>query len=169
MSILITFRSGARVALVAVLGLTLVLAVGCKKPSPPPVATKVRALAKTNTVAMTDTDLSAYASTFEDLPPNVGKDPFFPSSHRRDPASVQIGSALLKVDPVLVLKGIVGSQSHRLAVINNEILEVGEESPVRVPNGHVRVKCLEIGEDYVVVKVEGEAETKRLAMDGNKK
>ena len=65
----------------------------------------------------------------------------------------------------LLLKGIVGSASHRLAVINNEILEVGEESPVRVANGQVRVKCLEIGEDYVVIKVEGEARTQRLVMD----
>jgi hypothetical protein len=65
----------------------------------------------------------------------------------------------------LLLKGIVGSATHRLAVVNNEILEIGEESPVRVPTGQVRVRCLEIGDDYVVIKVEGEARPQRLEMD----
>jgi hypothetical protein len=51
-----------------------------------------------------------------------------------------------------------------LAIINNEILEVGEESPVRVPNGQVRVRCVEIGDDYVIINVDGEARSQRLEM-----
>jgi hypothetical protein len=146
------------------LGLTLALAVGCSKPAPPPAPKPVVKVATTN-APVTDTDLSAYASVFEDLPPNVGKDPFYPNSHRRDPVSVAVVAQNVRVDPVLVLKGIVGSKSHRLAIINNETFEAGEESLVRVPNGHVHVQCIEIGEDYVVVKVEGEAQAKRLTMD----
>jgi hypothetical protein len=65
----------------------------------------------------------------------------------------------------LLLKGIVGSDKHRLAVINNEILETGESGVVRVPDGQVRLRCLAIGNDYVVIKVDGETQSKRLFMD----
>ena len=164
MSTSATCRFSARIVLAAALVLTLAVANGCKKPNNAPGPVKVTGGAKTNLVAVGESDLSAYASVFEDLPPKVGKDPFFPNSHRREPASVAVVQQNVHVDPVLVLKGIVG----HLAVVNNEILEVGEEAPVRVANGHIRVKCLEIGEDYVVVKVEGEAEPKRLTMDTKK-
>jgi hypothetical protein len=72
------------------------------------------------------------------------------------------------VDPVLVLKAILRTSKHSQAVINNEVLEKGEEEPVRVPNGHVRVRCLDIGSDYVLIQVEGEAEPKRLMMEQKK-
>ena len=168
MSISATCRFSARIAWAAGLVLTLAVANGCKKPALTHGPVKVTDGAKTNAVVVPETDLSAYASVFEDLPPKMGRDPFFPNSHRREPVSVAVVAQNVRVDPVLVLKGIVGSSTHRLAVVNNEILEVGEESPVRVPNGHIRVKCLEIGEDYVVVKVDGEAEPKRLTMDTKK-
>jgi hypothetical protein len=106
-------------------------------------------------------------SVFEELMPPKGKDPFFPNSHRRDPVPVVMTRPDRPAPPAseLVLKGVVGSPAHRLALINNAILEVGEEDSVRVPGGHVRVKCLEIGEDYAVVRAEGEAQPKRLELN----
>ncbi len=65
----------------------------------------------------------------------------------------------------LLLKGIVGSATHRLAVINNQILETGETAPVRVAGGVVKVKCVEIGDNYAIVMVEGETGMQRLEMD----
>jgi hypothetical protein len=65
----------------------------------------------------------------------------------------------------LLLKGLVGSATHRLAVINNQILEVGETAPVRVAGGVVKVKCVEIGDSYALVLVEGETRMQRLEMD----
>ncbi len=110
----------------------------------------------------------AYVSVFEDLLPPKGRDPFFPDSHRREPAPPPVVVAAAHKAAVasdLLLKGIVGSATHRLAVVNSQILEVGEEAPVRLPSGQVRVKCVEIGEDYAIVQVEGEARPQRLEME----
>jgi hypothetical protein len=109
----------------------------------------------------------SYVSVFDDLTPPKGRDPFFPNSHRRDPVPVVTTRPDRPLPPAseLVLKGIVGSPNHRLALINNAILQVGEEDSVRVPGGRVRVKCLEIGQDYAVVKAEGESQPKRLELN----
>jgi len=149
----------------AVLLAAAALCCGCDKapapapPKPPP------ALVKTNSAPGEAVDMTQFVSVFEDLPPDKGRDPFFPSSHRRDPVGALAPVVKLPVEATLVLKGVAGSVGRRLAVINNEIMAAGEESPVRVPNGHVKVKCLEIGEDYVVVQVEGEPQPKRLTME----
>jgi hypothetical protein len=115
----------------------------------------------------TTNDMTAYLSVFEDLPPAVGKDPFFPRSHRRDPtAPVEVVKP--QIDQTLILKGIVGSVNRHIAVINDETMDTGEEASVRTPGGHVKVKCLEVGEDYVVIQVEGESQTRKLVMEQKK-
>ena len=79
------------------------------------------------------------------------------------------GAVKAHVEPALVIKGIVGSINHRIVVINNEMMQVGEQSPIRVPGGgRVNVKCLEIGQDYAVVQVEGEPQPKKLVMEQKK-
>ncbi len=99
------------------------------------------------------------------MPPQ-GRDPFFPYSHRRDPEPAKVaGPGKVAPAAVFVLKGVVGSATHRLALINdNTILEAGEEGSVRVGSGRVKLRCVEIGEDYAVIRVEGEAQTKRLQL-----
>jgi hypothetical protein len=165
MRIASTISQCARV--LAAMGLGLCCLVGCKKPpAPAPRANPAASAAKTNTVvSATNETASEYVSVFEDLLPPKGKDPFYPNSHRRDPAPPpNLQAAKAPPAALLVLKGIVGSANRRLAVINNATLETGEESPVRVPDGRVRVRCLEIGEDYVLIRVEGEAQPKRLEL-----
>ncbi|MGA2176178.1 MAG: hypothetical protein ABSH38_14475 [Verrucomicrobiota bacterium] len=165
MRIASTISQCARV--LAAMGLGLCCLVGCKKPpAPAAVAKAAVSAAKTNAVvAATNETASEYVSVFEDLLPPKGRDPFFPNSHRREPAPPpNYHAAKAPVAALLVLKGIVGSANRRLAVINNATLETGEESSVRVPDGHVRVRCLEIGEDYVLIKVEGEGQPKRLEL-----
>jgi type II secretory pathway component PulC len=157
--------------LVMTAAMGLCLTPACKpsvKPSTGPAKTVA---AKTNSVAAPTNQLSAeYVSVFVDLPPPKGKDPFFPNSHRRDPAAPVLAVAD-KPPPAseLKLKGIVGSANHRLAVIggggNTAILEVGESGSVKVSGGKVRVTCLEIGEDFTVVHVDGEIQPKRLPLD----
>jgi hypothetical protein len=155
---------GIQVATVA--GLILFFVPACE-PAAKPAASAKPVAAKTSAVASATNNASlASVSVFEQLMPPKGRDPFFPNSHRRDPMPAK-GPSPNKPPPAseLVLKGIVGSASHRLALINdNTILEVGEEGSVRVPGGHVRVQCMEIGEDYAVIKVEGEIQTKRLQL-----
>jgi hypothetical protein len=151
-----TFAGGFRVLTCA--GLLLALSPGCKR-APMPAA-------KPPAPVTVSTD--AFKSAFEDLLPPKGRDPFFPDSHRREPAPAPIVVAAARKAAVasdLLLKGIVGSANHRLAVVNNQILEKGETAPVRVAGGVVKVKCLEIGDSFALVMVEGETRMQRLEMD----
>lgn len=137
------------------------------KPSAPASGPVKSAIARTNTFPAVAKPISnEYTSVFEDLMPPKGKDPFFPNSHRRDPVAVMVTSLAEKPPPAagLVLKGVLGTANHRAVVINNISLEVGESGSARVPEGHVRIKCMEIGEDFAVLQVEGEIQTKRLQL-----
>jgi hypothetical protein len=108
----------------------------------------------------------ACVSVFEEMMPPKGRDPFFPNSRRREPAAHETPPRDKPVAAELALKGIVGSPSHRLAVINSAILELNEEAMVRLPDGgRARVRCVEIGQDYAVIKVEGEPQPKRLELN----
>ena len=165
-------RRGTPVSALCGLFLALLIVSGCSPKAPPAAPSKPKAEApKANAGAVAQTNLSdQYTSVFEDLPPQKGKDPFFPASHRRDPApeAVSGANANAHVEPVLVLKAIIRTSKHSQAVINNDIFEAGEEQSVRVPNGHVRVRCIEIGGNYVLIQVAGEAEPKRLLMEQKK-
>lgn len=69
----------------------------------------------------------------------------------------------------LVLKAILGSANHRLAVINDLSLEQGEEATINAGGKVVRVKCVEIKRESVVIKVDDVAQLKelRLGVDNN--
>jgi hypothetical protein len=160
-----------RSTVLAVIGAALLCVVGCNKPPPPHAAAPPAAGPAHPPAAVPATnDVAAqYVSVFEELPPAQGKDPFFPKSHRRDPVATPAapeaaGVAAAPVAPILVLKGVVGSKTRRFALINTETMAAGETASVRVPDGHVRVCCMEIGPDYVWIKVEGEAQPKRLEL-----
>ena len=166
MSVPTICRRGAQVPVLCGLCLALLIATGCgpKAAAPAPAKPKAEA-SQTNALAAAQTNAGVeHISVFENLLPPSGKDPFFPDSHRRDPKIATSAQTGAPVDAVLVLKAIIRTSKHSQAVINNEIMEAGEEQPVRVPNGHVRVRCIEIGDDYVLIQVEGEAEPKRLMM-----
>jgi len=156
---------GIQVAAAA--GLMLCFVPACK-PAAQPAAPAKPVAAKTNAVASALNNVAvANVSVFEQLMPPNGRDPFFPNSLRRGPEPEK-GQPREKPQPAseLVLKGIVGSANHRLALINdNTIMGVGQEESVRVPGGQVKVRCLEIGEAYAVIQVEGEVQTKRLQLN----
>jgi hypothetical protein len=158
------FWPGIRV--VAIAGLVLSFVVACKPAVKPAAPAKPAAAATHAAPSTTNVAFAANVSVFEQLVPPKGRDPFFPGSHRRDPEPAKGPSPDKPIAASeLVLKGIVGSPNHRLALINdNTIMEVGENGSVRVPTGHVHLTCLEIGADYAVIKVEGEIQTKRLQL-----
>jgi hypothetical protein len=56
----------------------------------------------------------------------------------------------------LVFNGIAGTQDHRLAMINSKTFAEGEEALVNTPSGRIRVRCIEIKGDIVVIEVNGE-------------
>ncbi len=60
-----------------------------------------------------------------------------------------------KVYSDLELKGISGKANARFALINNQTISVGESGNVKLGDSIVKVKCLEIHADYVVVSVNG--------------
>src|SRR5687767_15119543 len=71
---------------------------------------------------------SPYISTFNDSR-GFGKDPFFPRSRRREPQLVVNTNTTFQAGELpagLVLKGLSGSATKRLAVINNYTFAAGE-------------------------------------------
>ena len=63
----------------------------------------------------------------------------------------------------LALKGISGSATRRMALINGETFLAGETSKVRVKDGKVDVTCKEIRIDSVLLTVEGKTLELKLA------
>ncbi len=133
-------------------------------PKPKPAAT---ALATNAPMPQTNAP-ERFMSVFNDmLPPDQGKDPFYPSSTRRlkvitPPTQPNV---VLHTEPLLVLKGTIKGRS---AIINSAELELGEERGVRVLNGRVAVKLLEVGDDYAIVAVAGEPAPKKLMLEHKK-
>lgn len=96
-----------------------------------------------------------------------GKDPFFPKSSRRAVKLPSINAPVAAPIVQLSLKGISGSSSSRLALINNRTFAVGETASVRIVGGSVNVRCVEINENSVVVTLEGDPEPKELQLRKN--
>ena len=103
-------------------------------------------------------DIQFVRSTFVNSP-TLGKDPFYPKSTRRGAVT---HTNITEVTPTfvssLVLKGISGPKSHRLAIINNRTFEIGEEAEIRSLGQTFRVKCVEIRDDGVIVSVNGQSQ-----------
>lgn len=96
--------------------------------------------------------------------PQQGKDPFFPRSMRLF-TSVVVSTNLQPTPVVTVelkLNGISGISPRRLAIINNRTFEANEEGVVSTASGPVRIRCLEIRADSVLVQIGGEQRILRL-------
>jgi hypothetical protein len=96
--------------------------------------------------------------------PQQGKDPFFPRSMRLF-TSVVFSTNLQPTPAVTVelkLNGISGTLARRLAIINNRTFEANEEGVVSTASGPVRIRCLEIRADSVLVQIGGEQRILRL-------
>lgn len=66
----------------------------------------------------------------------------------------------------LVLKSISGAGDRKFALLNNQTLGVGETASVKLEDRNVRIRCTEIRERSVVVKVEGETESREVRLAG---
>ena len=64
----------------------------------------------------------------------------------------------------IVLKGISGLPSHRLALINNQTIAQDEEGNVKVGLKTLRVKVLEIKERSAIILIKGTSEPKEITM-----
>jgi hypothetical protein len=75
----------------------------------------------------------------------------------------QLAMAKLTIPPVpLVLRSVSGPKNNRLAIINNSILAENDTTAFKVNNQIVKITCLKISDDGVLIKVEGEDEPRLL-------
>lgn len=98
----------------------------------------------------------------------IGKDVFFPKSHRFDddkPKPIGVVSNdpgfLLKQ---LTLRGISGTGNRKLALLNKKTLAQGESFPLQVNGQTHTVKCEEIKSRSVVISIDGFTEKKELQL-----
>lgn len=72
------------------------------------------------------------------------------------------------VPDTLVLRNLSGAGTRRLALVNNQTLAKGEEARVRVGQTNVLVRCLDIRDRSVVLRLAGRPEPVELFLpDGN--
>lgn len=93
-----------------------------------------------------------------------GRDPFFPDSAYW----LGGGGGVMKLSPTkhidvgLVLNGLSGPNDHRLAMINGRTVAEGEEAEVSTSTGRVKVRCVQIKSDAVILEIGGERKELRL-------
>jgi hypothetical protein len=88
--------------------------------------------------------------------PNEGRDPFFPTSARPYEVKTQAVQTHFADISSLVLKGVSGPLDHRLAIINNRTLAVGDEQDITTSQGRLHIRCVEIKNNSVVLEIGGE-------------
>jgi hypothetical protein len=71
------------------------------------------------------------------------------------------------VPDTLVLRNLSGTGNRRLALINNQTLAKGEEARVRVGQTNVQVRCLEIRERSVLLRIGGRTEPMELFLSSD--
>lgn len=72
------------------------------------------------------------------------------------------------VPDTLVLRHLSGAGNRRLAMINNQTLASGEEARVRVGQSNVMVRCLEIRDRSVVLRLNGESKPVELFLPSSR-
>jgi hypothetical protein len=91
------------------------------------------------------------------------KDPFFPLSTRQPFPQISTNAPAFSAS-CLTLKGISGAANGRLAIINNRTVAVGEDTEVTTSSGKVRIRCVEIKENSVMVRIAGQSEVMEVAL-----
>ncbi len=81
-----------------------------------------------------------------------------------EPAVAPTGPAAKVVYDKLILKGITGSANKPMALINNKTFAPGDAYKVQVGADTLKVSCVSIAGDHVMVQVEGEKEPRKLAL-----
>ena len=86
--------------------------------------------------------------------PQEGRDPFYPNSSRPY-ENAPVAKASAGDVSSLVLKGISGPPDHRLAIINNRTLGIGDEQDLATPQGRIHIRCIEIKDNSVMIESGG--------------
>jgi len=95
--------------------------------------------------------------------PKDGRDPFFPASDRLQQVSSTNSTTTPKAPSIdLIYNGLSGTADHQLAIINGRTLAEGEETELVLPAGRVKIRCVEIKGETVIVEAFGERRELRL-------
>jgi hypothetical protein len=87
--------------------------------------------------------------------PKFGRDPFFPNSERRKATNEAVQVDVPAAHYKFRLQGISGPMERRLAIIQNRTFAVGEEADMKIEGKPLKVRCLEIKEQSVIIEVNG--------------
>jgi hypothetical protein len=90
-----------------------------------------------------------------DLKAAPTKDPFFPLSTRQ-PVPQATNAAPAFTSGAFMLKGLSGHAGERLALINNRTVAAGESAEITTAFGHVKIHCIRIKENSVVIRAESQ-------------
>ena len=93
-----------------------------------------------------------------------GKDPFYPNRILTPTIKTDIKPS--EASKYVLLNGLYGTASRPLCTINGRPFEVGEEGEVNTPAGKLKIRCIEIRKDSVVVEVVNSRERKELHLRG---
>jgi hypothetical protein len=97
--------------------------------------------------------------------PKDGRNPFYPMSGMKPPVPDPRLTTPQKPVYTFTLNGIT-SPPRRTAMINSRTFEPGEEGEVRLSDGQKKlIKCLEIGDNYAVILVDGQQRVLKLRAD----
>jgi hypothetical protein len=89
--------------------------------------------------------------------PADGRDPFYPASSRPYQSAVVPNGKMSDVNmSLLSLQGVSGQPPQRLAIINKRTFTTGDNLEVSTSQGRIRVLCLEISDNSVVIEVNGQ-------------
>jgi hypothetical protein len=97
--------------------------------------------------------------------PTEGRDPFYPKSTRPYTSGAPVivsNAAPVIASAELKLKALSGANDRRLALVNNHTFEAGEEAEVSTSAGRMRVRCIEIRPDSVLMQIGPERRELRL-------
>jgi hypothetical protein len=86
-----------------------------------------------------------------------------PSLAAAQPALPSVASAKEEADS-LVLKGVMWTKQHPLAMINDRTFEVQEQGTVRVGKTNVTLRCLAIRRDSVRIQIVGSGQEQELRL-----
>ena len=65
----------------------------------------------------------------------------------------------------LVLKSISGPPSRRFALVNDQTFAAGDYLPVKLLDGRVKVRCVEVRDKSVLLAVQGEAAPREIKLE----
>lgn len=85
-----------------------------------------------------------------------GRDPFYPESLRPYEAAAAAASGGVVESSALICKGVLGTPGHFVAIINNHAFAVGDEGEVKTKGTPIRIRCVEIRNNLVVIEINGQ-------------